>query len=550
MRRIIMFRKVFNERAPVMFKRSVYLIAAISVLSWTALAGAGDFVEDFESYQVHALLNDLPNWTTVVYGAAGTEISGGDYFIDNINGSQRLHSPRGGGTLAVINPDVLTLGKGTDLDMSVDIYYNGVAIGNGLIFYYQDQNNFYYVEMVAPNNANSFRFIKRVGGSNQTIFEQAPAGLELNTEYRLHVQYKAASNTFDIRLETLSDGNIVQEFENVADDTFRGGQVGVWANSSFNGSFDNLTVVMPSGTAGGPSPADGATDVRREVVLSWEPGESAGQHDVYFGTSFDDVNSAAVTVDLTGVYRGRQSANSYAVPERLDLGQTYYWRIDEVNAAPDNAVFRGSVWQFTAEPVAYTIENVTVTASSANRDDESPENTINGSGLDDSGLHSSESTAMWLSSGTDPNPTWIRYEFDRVHKLYQMLLWNYNTSVEPLVGFGIKEATIEYSVDGTDWSVLGTTHEFAKGPGLPGYASNTTIDLEGAAARHVRITANSNWGGILNQYGLSEVRFSSIPVVATEPSPNSGTAEVSADAILSFRAGREAATHNVYLSTD
>ena len=546
-----MFGKMFDERDSVMFKKSMYLIAAISVLSWTTLACAGNFVEDFESYQVHALLNDLPSWTTVVYGAASTEISGGDYFIEDVDGSRRLHSPRGADTLAVVNSDVLTLGKGTDLEMFIDIYYANVALGNGLIFYYQDPDNFYYVEMIAPNNSNLLRFRKRVGGSTETIIEQRPAGLELTTEYRLHVQYKADSNTFDIWLETLSDGNVVHKFEDVADNTFRGGQVGVWAWGSFNGVFDNLTVLGgASGTAESPSPEDRATDVQRDVVLSWTPGEFADMHDVYFGASFDDVNNATTTVDLTGAYRGRQSDSSYAVPERLDLGRTYYWRIDEVNAAPDKTVFKGSVWQFTAEPVAYTIENVTVTASSANRDDEGPENTINGSGLDNNDLHSSESTAMWLSSGTDPNPTWIQYEFERVHKLYQMLVWNYNTSVEPLVGFGIREARIEYSVDGIDWSVLGTTHEFARGPGKPGYTSDTTVDLEGVAARYVRITADSNWGGMLKQYGLSEVRFSSTPVVAREPSPGSGTADVSVDAILSFRAGREAATHDVYLSTD
>ena len=549
-RRIIMFRKTSNEKGHVMLKKSVYLVAAISVLSWTALAGAEDLVEDFESYQFHAFLNELPNWTTVVFGNANTEVTGGDYYIDDINGSQRLRSPRGGNTLAVINPDVLTLGKGTDLEMSVDIYYRGVAIGNGLIFYYQDQDNFYYVEMVAPNNANSFRFRKRVGGSTETIVEQRPAGLELTTEYRLHVQYKADSNTFDIWLETLSDGNVVHKFEDVVDNAFRGGQVGVWAHSSTNGVFDNLTVVRPSGIAEGPNPEDQATDVPRDVVLTWEPGEFADLHDVYFGTSFDDVNDAAVSVDLTGVYRGRQSDSSYAVGERLDLDETYYWRIDEVNATPDNTVFKGNVWQFEAEPVAYAIENATVTASSVNRDDEGPENTINGSGLDDSDRHSSESTAMWLGSGTDPNPTWIQYEFDTVRKLHQMLVWNYNSSVEPLVGFGIREATIEYSVDGADWLVLGTAHEFAKGPGQPGYASNTTVDLEGVAAKHVRITANSNWGGILKQYGLSEVRFSSIPVLAREPSPDSGATDTSADAVLGFRAGREAAAHDVYLSTD
>ena len=72
------------------------------------------------------------------------------------------------------------------------------------------------------------------------------------------------------------------------------------------------------------------------------------------------------------------------------------------------------------------------------------------------------------------------------------------------------------------------------------------------AARKVRITANSNWGDspIFNKYGLSEVRFLHIPVAARQPSPNSGAADVAIDATLTWRSGREAAEHNVYLSTD
>jgi hypothetical protein len=57
-----------------------------------------------------------------------------------------------------------------------------------------------------------------------------------------------------------------------------------------------------------PSPAHEATDLPREVVLNWAPGEFADQHDVYFGTSFDDVN-AATNLDPMGadkVYRARQ----------------------------------------------------------------------------------------------------------------------------------------------------------------------------------------------------------------------------------------------------
>ncbi|GAF67693.1 unnamed protein product, partial [marine sediment metagenome] len=142
------------------------------------------------------------------------------------------------------------------------------------------------------------------------------------------------------------------------------------------------------------------------------------------------------------------------------------------------------------------------------------------------------------------------YEFDKVVKLHEMWVWNHNTMLELVLGLGIKEVTIEYSVNGTDYTTLGATHEFARGTGAAGYAHNTTVDLEGVAAKYVKLTPNSNWGGILEQYGLSEVRFFSIPVFAREPSPDSGATDVDVDVTLGWRAGRDAAKHDVYLSTD
>ena len=298
-----------------------------------------------------------------------------------------------------------------------------------------------------------------------------------------------------------------------------------------------------------PDPADGAVDVPRNVVLSWTPGEFADLHDVYFGTSFDDVNNAAVTVDLTGVYRGRLGDSSYAVGERLDLGESYYWRIDEVNAPPDSTVFKGDVWSFIAEPAGYQIENVTATASSSMAGS-SPSKTIDGSGLDDSDLHSKSPENMWLSDMFGTQPTWIEYQFDKVYKLHEMWVWNSNRDIEPMIGYGFKDVTIEYSVDGVGYTTLGTTHEFARAPGIDGYAANTNVEFGGAVAKYVKLTVNSGWESILTQYGLSEVRFFYIPVWAREPSPDSGAAEADADAILSFRAGREAAAHDVYLSTN
>jgi len=78
----------------------------------------------------------------------------------------------------------------------------------------------------------------------------------------------------------------------------------------------------------------------------------------------------------------------------------------------------------------------------------------------------------------------------------------------------------------------------------------TTPHFEGAAVKYVKITANSNWAGILDQYGLSEVLFSSIPIFATEPSPDSGATDVTVVPTLSWKSGREAVEHNVYISAD
>ncbi|MHC4804974.1 MAG: LamG-like jellyroll fold domain-containing protein, partial [Planctomycetota bacterium] len=303
------------------------------------------------------------------------------------------------------------------------------------------------------------------------------------------------------------------------------------------------------GLASEPNPADGATDVPRDIVLSWTPGEFADKHDVYLGTVFYDVNDASRTNPL-GVLAGQnQDPNIYAPPERLAFSETYYWRVDEVNGPPDYTVYEGDLWSFTTEPIGYPIENITATASSAHQADMGPENSINGSGLDANDLHSNEPTDMWLSSA-ELLGAWIEYQFDKVYKLHQMWVWNSNQMVESLVGMGFRDVTIEYSTNGTDYTTLGTTHEFAQAPGAAGYAHNTTVDFGGAGAKYVRLTATSNWGGIMPQYGLSEVRFLHIPVSATKPYPGSGATGVEADVVLTWRAGREAVTHDVYFSTD
>jgi len=96
-----------------------------------------------------------------------------------------------------------------------------------------------------------------------------------------------------------------------------------------------------------PTPADGQAEVQRTTALAWRSGTFAKTHNVYFGTDFNDVNEASLA-DPRNVLIG-EGLEEPALQLRwvLDFGQTYYWRVDEVNDLPDATVYKGQVWSFS-----------------------------------------------------------------------------------------------------------------------------------------------------------------------------------------------------------
>ena len=311
-------------------------------------------------------------------------------------------------------------------------------------------------------------------------------------------------------------------------------------------SPDVLSALRTSrGYAKNPVPAKGATDVPADGLLSWDAGEFAQTHDVFLGTTLAEVGGASRT-DAKGVLASQgQGGTTFDPPGLLAYGQTYYWRIDEVNQAPDNTIVKGDVWSFTVEPYAYPVKPASATASSY-QVGMGPEKTIDGSGLTGD-LHGTVETTMWLSAGTPPN--WIQYEFDKVYKLHQIVVWNSNQLIEGFVGFGAKQVTIETSTDGNTWAPVANVPEFNRASGTATYAANTTVSLGGVEAKYVKLTINSSWGG-QPVAGLSEVRFLYVPVQARIPQPATAATGVSIGTDLNWRPGREAASHKVYFGAD
>jgi hypothetical protein len=87
-----------------------------------------------------------------------------------------------------------------------------------------------------------------------------------------------------------------------------------------------------------PEPTDGTVDVAvADAVLDWRAGRQAVAHDVSFGT-----DPEALTV-IGSV------ADSMIDPGTLDLGTTYYWKVDEVNEVEAISTWEGQIWSFSTQ---------------------------------------------------------------------------------------------------------------------------------------------------------------------------------------------------------
>ncbi len=396
------------------------------------------------------------------------------------------------------------------------------------------------------------------------------AGLSTAQWYNCWIVADNGADTFDLYL-SVAEGPAGEATLPSADDLVLGGipfavatsepLAGlIFANPTGTGQAARIYVdeiwwdgdqgLAPSGKARGPSPSSGQSDVPRDVILAWSPGPYAATHDVYFGTSLADVEGAGRTDPRGVLVSPGQTGMTYDPAGLFAFGGTYYWRVDEVNAPPDVTTFKGTVWSFTAEPYAYATRPARATASSVHEAGTGPERTIDNSGLNAMDQHGTTGTDMWLSSATGQSPAWIQYDFDQAVKLHEMWVWNSNQMTESVIGSGAKDVRVEVSVDGAAWTTVTGVPVFERATGLAGYGYNTTVQFGGLLARYVKLTIETNWGGLSPQCGLSEVRFFEVPVRAFEPSPVMGARDVALDATLAWRPGREAVGHEVHFGTD
>ncbi len=88
-----------------------------------------------------------------------------------------------------------------------------------------------------------------------------------------------------------------------------------------------------------PNPRNGDKWIAVDVTLTWQPGQGATAHEVYFSLDKD-----AVANRDAGAFIGKQVAPTYA-PGALSENTKYYWAVDEVTGTGTKNV--GELWSFT-----------------------------------------------------------------------------------------------------------------------------------------------------------------------------------------------------------
>jgi len=245
--------------------------------------------------------------------------------------------------------------------------------------------------------------------------------------------------------------------------------------------IDLLTRGGDLGQAWKPTPRDGGVEQARETILSWKPGDFAVSHDVYFGTSFDDVNDATTATSI--IYVGRQGPNTYDPPGLLELDTTYFWRIDEIN---EPNIWKGNTWKFT-------VANYLVLDDfeSYHEDLDDLYFFYGGNWLD--GIDNSTGSTLYLglSSGGEPTRSGV-----------QSLYYNYYN------GSGYSEAERVINTGERDWTVAGVKMLTMFFYGDPGNDAGTTeqmyCGIEDAGSNYADVQYGDQTGEDMSDLQVAE----------------------------------------------
>jgi PA14 domain/Carbohydrate binding domain len=279
--------------------------------------------------------------------------------------------------------------------------------------------------------------------------------------------------------------------------------------------------LVPPTKAFDPSPADTAKFIGTDVTLTWSAGFNARLHHIYFGDNAADVDTGAASTD-----KGTSGKATYT-PSGLEAGTTYYWRIDEFDGTN---TYKGDVWSFTTAGPGGGIRG----------------DYYKGMNFDTHVLTRTDPQIDfdWLDGGPDPAVGVDNFSVRWTGEVEAAFTETYTFYAKTDDG-------VRLYVDGQllidSWVDRSATEDFGQ------------IDLIAGQTYSIVMEYYENTGGASAQLSWSSPRTPkqvvpqaalSLPVKASSPSPRAGSVDVPQSIVLTWGAGQDAASHEVYFGTD
>jgi hypothetical protein len=283
---------------------------------------------------------------------------------------------------------------------------------------------------------------------------------------------------------------------------------------------DVWSFTIPSDEAHNPNPPDGSKFVAVDTTLNWTAGFGAKLHYVYFGTDFDIVNNA-----VGGLPQGTAS---YKPAGPLVAETTYYWRVDEFDAAK---TYKGDVWSFTTAKTGGGVKGQYYKGMDFNtlvltRVDPQINFNWGDPGGPDPVVGDDLFSARWTGE--------VEAAFTETYTFYT----NSDDGVRLWIGG-------QQLVD--NWTDHGTTENSGK---IDLVAGNTySLQMEyyentGGAVAELRWSSPRTPKQLIPQAALSP------PIKASGPNPGNGATGTSLTPVLTWNPGDFAASHEVYFGMD
>ena len=329
--------------------------------------------------------------------------------------------------------------------------------------------------------------------------------------------------------------------------------------------FGVVTATL-SPEASNPSPADDAAGVDIDADLGWTAGAGAVSHDVYFGTDFDAVNNALNPNILPG--QGNQSETTYE-PGTLVPNTTYYWAIDERDSG--DGVTLGAVWSFTTAPLPGQADIPSPADDATDVGVDSDLSWTAGIGAIMHQIYFAGDTVVEQPLGNetyDPGQllpdTMYSWRIDEVGPggVTEGIVWSFTTVVaapgqasSPSPDDGAESVAIDTDLSWTAGAGA-TSHDVYFGMTSPGtFQGNQieptfdTLTMANNTTYYWRVD-EKNAGGTTTGTVWSFTTAVAAPGQASSPSPADTATDVSITTDLSWTAGSDAISHDVYFCTD